>query len=641
MVVVASQAPADLSPAYQQSLLFFDMKRTFSKREKQALYIVADGKCEICGCELEPGWHADHIQPFSKGGETDVVNGQALCAKCNMQKGNRGMKDRKWQTRFWDEIRRFEGTNYLLVACPASGKTYAAAKYAADNMGSRYDYVLVIVPGLNVKTHWAQTAQKVGIDLDSGFANGGPFRKDMHGVITTYASLASAPQLYQKLLSRGRWLLIADECHHTGTHEDSSWGEALQQVGDVAMFRLLLSGTPFRTDRRSIPFVQYEEDVAILDFELEYHQALYEKIVRPVFFRYYDGEMAWEEIERGRVDVSFDDDLKDEEANTRLSVALRVLKQPSLAGEMIKNAHQELIELRQDNPRAAAMVLCIDQEHAQKVSDMMAQWIGIRPVLVISSDSEAQDKIERFRHSSDPWLVSVQMVSEGTDIPRLQIGVYLTTTKTELFWRQAIGRFIRAECGGDAVLHLPGDPRLKLLAEHYTKRVEAYLRDEELIDIEERNTEERTMDESSFITYLESMGELAGTIYADENFRTAFLERIKNDVAFRDVIQYLPVEKIAAFVQKEIRIASQQIPHKIEEPRQEKTRTERIHELRKTNANYVGRIARKHDIEHADVNRMLNRKVGIRGVNESEATEEKLNLRLRMAKELFETGRLS
>ena len=618
------------------------LKRTFNKREKQALYIVADGKCEICGCELEPGWHADHVQPYSKGGETDVVNGQALCAKCNIQKGNKGMKDRKWQTRFWDDIRRFEGTNYLLVACPASGKTYAAAKYAADNMGSRYDSVLVVVPGLNVKTHWAQTAQKVGIDLDSMFVNSGAFRKDMHGVITTYASLATSPLVYQRLLSHGRWLLIADECHHTGTHEDSTWGEALQQVGDMAMFRLLLSGTPFRTDRRSIPFVRYEKDIAVLDFELEYHQALSEKIVRPVFFRYYDGQMAWEEIEKGRVDVSFDDDLKDEEANKRLSAALRILKQPSFAGEMIKNAHQELVEIRQENPNAAAMVLCIDQEHARKVSDMMAQWIRIRPVLVISNDSEAQDKIERFRHGNDPWLVSVQMVSEGTDIPRLQIGVYLTTTKTELFWRQAIGRFIRAECGGDAVLHLPGDPRLKLLAEHYTKRVEAYLMDEEFADIEEPDREEKTIDESSFITYLESMGALAGTIYADENFKIAFLERIKNDADFRDVLQYVPVEKIAAFVQKEIRIASQNIPPKTEEPTpQEKTRTERILELRKMNSNYVGRIARKHEIEHADVNRMLNKKVGIRGVNESEATEETLKMRLRVAKELFETGRLS
>ena len=35
------------------------------------------------------------------------------------------------------------------------------------------------------------------------------------------------------------------------------------------------------------------------------------------------------------------------------------------------------------------------------------------------------------------------MVSEGVDIPRLRVGVYATTARTELFFRQVIGRFIR------------------------------------------------------------------------------------------------------------------------------------------------------------------------------------------------------
>ena len=35
------------------------------------------------------------------------------------------------------------------------------------------------------------------------------------------------------------------------------------------------------------------------------------------------------------------------------------------------------------------------------------------------------------------------MVSEGVDVPRLRVGVYATTARTELFFRQVIGRFIR------------------------------------------------------------------------------------------------------------------------------------------------------------------------------------------------------
>ena len=63
------------------------MRRLFNGRERIALYLVADGKCQECKKELGAVWHADHIVPFSKGGETHVSNGQALCAGCNLTKG--------------------------------------------------------------------------------------------------------------------------------------------------------------------------------------------------------------------------------------------------------------------------------------------------------------------------------------------------------------------------------------------------------------------------------------------------------------------------------------------------------------------------------------------------------------------------
>ena len=63
------------------------LRRDFSKAEKVALYLVAEGKCSVCGSELDKGWEADHIVPYSIGGPTDVANGQALCRACNRRKG--------------------------------------------------------------------------------------------------------------------------------------------------------------------------------------------------------------------------------------------------------------------------------------------------------------------------------------------------------------------------------------------------------------------------------------------------------------------------------------------------------------------------------------------------------------------------
>src|SRR5690606_2121940 len=63
--------------------------------------------------------------------------------------------------------------------------------------------------------------------------------------------------------------------------------------------------------------------------------------------------------------------------------------------------------------------------------------------------------------------VAVRMVSEGVDIPRLRVGVYATTTTTELFFRQAVGRFVRWVPGvpdQKAYLFIPDDPRLRARA---------------------------------------------------------------------------------------------------------------------------------------------------------------------------------
>jgi hypothetical protein len=61
------------------------------------------------------------------------------------------------------------------------------------------------------------------------------------------------------------------------------------------------------------------------------------------------------------------------------------------------------------------------------------------------------------------------MVSEGVDIPRLRVGVYATAARTELFFRQVVGRFIRRTPTPEpakqmSYLLLPADSRLKALA---------------------------------------------------------------------------------------------------------------------------------------------------------------------------------
>lgn len=64
-----------------------------SKPARRSLFLNADGKCQLCGVDLEDNWHADHSVPWSKGGKTNLENLKAVCKNCNLTKGDKIMEN--------------------------------------------------------------------------------------------------------------------------------------------------------------------------------------------------------------------------------------------------------------------------------------------------------------------------------------------------------------------------------------------------------------------------------------------------------------------------------------------------------------------------------------------------------------------
>lgn len=66
--------------------------RAFTENQKNTLYERQKGICPYCAAEgNKKKWelsemHADHILPWSKGGHTDLDNGQMLCRRHNLEK---------------------------------------------------------------------------------------------------------------------------------------------------------------------------------------------------------------------------------------------------------------------------------------------------------------------------------------------------------------------------------------------------------------------------------------------------------------------------------------------------------------------------------------------------------------------------
>ncbi|MEA2192644.1 MAG: hypothetical protein QOI73_2765, partial [Solirubrobacteraceae bacterium] len=71
-----------------------------------------------------------------------------------------------------------------------------------------------------------------------------------------------------------------------------------------------------------------------------------------------------------------------------------------------------------------------------------------------------------FGRGRERWIVAVNMVSEGVDIPRLRVGVYATAAKTPLIFRQIVGRFVRTLAGRPAELSYLFLPADRLLRRH-------------------------------------------------------------------------------------------------------------------------------------------------------------------------------
>jgi len=60
-------------------------RRSLSTRERLALFLAANGRCQRCGWILTPGtrWDIDHVIPLALGGRDHADNMQVLCAPCH------------------------------------------------------------------------------------------------------------------------------------------------------------------------------------------------------------------------------------------------------------------------------------------------------------------------------------------------------------------------------------------------------------------------------------------------------------------------------------------------------------------------------------------------------------------------------
>lgn len=151
----------------------------------------------------------------------------------------------------------------------------------------------------------------------------------------------------------------------------------------------------------------------------------------------------------------------------------QVIDNTVLITYLLKITAKKLNQERHQYADAAALMVAASVEHALKIADLLYKEIGERAHIATYMHEDAQAVISNFRDSREKWIISVGMISEGTDIPRLPVCCHLTRVKTELYFRQVLGRILRSNGQPNDIgyLFMPAEPSLVEFAQRVTKDI--------------------------------------------------------------------------------------------------------------------------------------------------------------------------
>lgn len=481
-----------------------DPKSKFTTAQRQQIWVNAKGKCQGCGCELQKDkddeWHAHHIVPHTDGGQTKEDNGQALCIPCHKFKHRELVdtqqyphfsKDYSWQDRaislFFDGIdiyyRRSKDEElnqaYIVEVSPSGGKTIFSMKLAREMINKDFiDRVIWIVPRDSIKMGFVDDCKRAGkITLEKQTKLGKDFLaiesenhirklgilKNHHGVVLTYQGLTESTLEQIELLSKNhRLLFVFDEAHHGADGNDeamNTWGKNMLDIQQMSHSIVAMTGTPVRADSKRIPFLSYS-DVEEIDymgnirdairvepsFKFTYREAVQAGVARRILCVNVDPEITYsnegniKEMPLSQIPVT---DLKYVK-NTPLD------KDDGVIDDMLKKANEEIDRMRRNGDTDAACLI-IGQRNSARSSDMLDHiserilaLFSIKAVSVESADGDkAKREIKSFKAGKQKFIVSKEMISEGTNIPRIRVVCILRDIGNKTFYEQLVHRATR------------------------------------------------------------------------------------------------------------------------------------------------------------------------------------------------------
>lgn len=420
---------------------------------------------------------------------------------------------RPWQQEAYKKALRWliekkESRQFIINVAPGAGKTICASFIVARLIEMReIERVIIIAPRKEVVNQWAEEFQSV---TDRSIMKITAASDDIVTVgvdlCATWSAVQGLLDVFQKICNEQKTLIICDEHHHAAV--EAAWGRGAKGAFREAKYVLILTGTPMRSDGQETTWCAHDDN-GVIDhpeegtYTLNYGKAVDLGYCRPITFHRHEGKftVTWKDGEHIAVSgvdkLEIDSRLKKNPALqkavdyytlARIPKYLPDGKTPdpnSYQATMFHWAIEKLDKLRNYMPNAGGLIIAPSIEVAEYMAELLEIIEGEKPIIVHSNTSNPEERIKIFRNSDKKWIVTVNMVSEGVDIKRLRVLVYLPNAQTELHFRQAMGRVVRTMGQDDltrAYVIMPTHKIFEEFAIRVEREMKSYHRKDNLID---------------------------------------------------------------------------------------------------------------------------------------------------------------
>lgn len=304
----------------------------------------------------------------------------------------------------------------LFVLATGGGKTFTFS-FIADSAASRGRSVCIIVHRKELLLQASASLTALGVDhgLISPFFTPKP---------TAKVQVASVDTLLQRLKKRAYKfdLLIFDEAHHVVA--GNKWGRSFEQLGNPPM--LGVTATPVRTDGKGLG---------------EHAGGVFKAMVEgPPIAELIARGMLLNPVVYTSLEVPDLADLKvDKNGDYNAAEVVRRVDKPRITGSAVEHYGKIC-------PGARAIVFCSSIDHAKHVAAQF-NLAGYKFELLVGSpemsDAERTSVNKRLRSGDLHGACTVDLVSEGYDLPDLVCCIMLRPTASEALFLQQVGRVMR------------------------------------------------------------------------------------------------------------------------------------------------------------------------------------------------------